>query len=50
MSAERKAKLEALPWWSWGVARADAESAWNARFTDLGALGTPLWAPLPFLR
>jgi hypothetical protein len=32
MRAERKAKLEALPWWSWG---ADAESAWEARLAEM---------------
>ena len=36
MPAERKAKLEALPWWSWSL-RAEREAAWEAQFSKMVA-------------
>jgi hypothetical protein len=36
MSAERKARLDALPWWVWDTLDG-AEAAWNTRFDELVA-------------
>jgi hypothetical protein len=37
MSSERKARLEALPWWVWSVRATPVRVAWDARFDELVA-------------
>ena len=37
MSEERKAKLDALPWWVWLVSATPVVVAWEARFDELVA-------------
>ena len=52
LTPERRAKLDALPWWTYQTPRVEEESVWNARYAELAAyhaehraappLGTPL--------
>ena len=37
MSSDRKARLDALPWWVWSVREAHVRTGWDARYDELVA-------------